>query len=168
MLIREIRADEFAAYWDLRLYALQESQAFGRSYEVEAAIPLAERIKRMQDRISPENIIFVVEDGKQFGGMTGVARNPTPKIQHIAFAWGVYVMPTQRGQGLGRQLMERAIAQAKKWSGVKQIQLTVVATNTSARQLYQNLGFVEWGIEPAALFVNGIYFDEVHMAMSLD
>lgn len=169
MLIREIKVDEFEKYWDLRLYALQHSpDAFGRSYEEEIAVPLADRITRMQNRMSPENILFVVEDGDKFVGMTGVVRNTMPKIQHIAIIWGVYVLPSHRGQKLGRQLMERAIAQAQAWSGVKQLQLTVVTTNIGARQLYQKLGFVEWGIESTALFVNGEYLDEAHMSMQFD
>ena len=169
MNIREIKADEFAKYWDLRLYALQHSpEAFGRSYEDEIAVPLAERITRMQNRMSPENIIFVAEEGAQFVGMTGVARIDNPKGQHTAFIWGVYVMPKQRGQKLGRKLMERAIAQARTWAGVQQLRLTVVTTNASARQLYTKLGFVEWGIEPRALYVNGVYLDEAHMTLPLD
>ena len=168
MLIREIKSDEFEAYWNLRLFALKDSpEAFGRSYEEEIVVPLAERIKRMQDRMSPENIIFVAEEDAKFVGMAGVVRNTMPKIQHVAFIWGVYAIPNQRGKGLGRQLMERAIAQAKAWSGVRQINLTVVATNTTARTLYQKLGFWEWGLEPTALFVDGTYYDEAHMTLRL-
>lgn len=166
MIIRKIKNDEFEAYWDLRLFALKESpESFGRSYEEEIIVPLEARIQRMKDRMSPENVLFVVEDDGNFVGMTGVVRLTTPKTKHISFIWGVYVMPSHRGLKLGRQLMEKAIAQAREWDGVKQLNLSVVSSNLPARRLYEKLGFVGWGTEPNALCVNDVYYDETHMTL---
>ena len=46
---------------------------------------------------------------------------------------------------------------------MEQIQLSVVTTNESARRLYRSLGFQVYGLEPAALKLDGRDLDEEHM-----
>jgi ribosomal protein S18 acetylase RimI-like enzyme len=52
----------------------------------------------------------------------------------------LYVTPPQRGQGLGRALMERAIALAKE-RGADGMDLNTAVTDVAARALYESLGF---------------------------
>lgn len=52
----------------------------------------------------------------------------------------VYVRPTARGTGLGRQLVERIIAEARA-AGYRRICLDVLPEFAVARQLYLALGF---------------------------
>lgn len=54
----------------------------------------------------------------------------------------VWVEPHLRGQGVGAAMVEAAIA----WfggQGIRRVELQVVATNASAKRLYERLGFVE-------------------------
>ncbi|CAK8054460.1 GNAT family N-acetyltransferase [Eupransor demetentiae] len=56
----------------------------------------------------------------------------------------LYLKQRYKGQGLGRQLMEFAIKQAKK-AGKKYLWLGVWEENESALSFYQKVGFIECG-----------------------
>jgi ribosomal protein S18 acetylase RimI-like enzyme len=53
----------------------------------------------------------------------------------------LYVKPERRGRGLGRALMEAAIAAARE-RGADRIELGTSETDTAARGLYESLGFI--------------------------
>lgn len=54
---------------------------------------------------------------------------------------GVRVHPSVRGRGVGRQLLQRAIAQARE-RGCRMVQLTTDKRRPDALRFYQDLGFV--------------------------
>lgn len=66
---------------------------------------------------------------------------------------------------IGRKLISRCIEQAKLLELIEQIYLTVVSTNTSAKNLYLSLGFKSFSKEVRALKVNDTYIDEEHMVL---
>jgi [ribosomal protein S18]-alanine N-acetyltransferase len=59
-------------------------------------------------------------------------------------AFGMLVAATHRGQGVGRQLLSAAIAEARERSAAR-IELEVYAHNTAALALYRAFGFSESG-----------------------
>ena len=77
--------------------------------------------------------------------------------------WGVYVQARVRGQGLGRDLVLRVIEHAR--GRVFQLHATVSTTNQAARQLYRQLGFQTYGLEPRGLRVAGQDFDQELMVL---
>ena len=70
-------------------------------------------------------------------------------------------------QGIGRALLEAAIAHGRSWHGLEQIVLTVTASNLAARRLYLRAGFVPFGLEPRALKSEGRYYDKEHLILFL-
>lgn len=76
---------------------------------------------------------------------------------------GMAVGERFRGQGIGRQLIEAAIAKACE-RGVKRIELTVHSANTNAQALYKSVGFEFEGTQRRGWHLDGQYFDVHHMA----
>ena len=97
----------------------------------------------------------------------GVFRAKAAKCRHSATIWGVYVRRDKREAGRGRAMMEAAITAARAMPGVERLQLSVNAANEPARRLYEELGFVTWGIERDAFRVDDQQVEEVHMALAL-
>jgi len=55
----------------------------------------------------------------------------------------VGVAPDYQGRGLGRRLMLAGLAELRRLPGLRQVNLTVAANNTTAMRLYDSLGFVK-------------------------
>lgn len=63
--------------------------------------------------------------------------------------------------------MGAVLEEAGRWQGVRQALLTVAEDNPAAQRLYESLGFVAYGREPAALQVGGRYLAETLMIRTL-
>ena len=157
------------AWWVLRLRALREHPgAFGSSYESHKDRPLDELRQAFAARsVGEESVTFgAFERGSgEMVGCVGCVREQGEKSRHKSFIWGMYVAAEVRGRGVGRALMEAAVARARAWSGVEQVHLNVAADNPPAIALYRTLGFISWGREPRALKLPERYVDEEHMVL---
>ena len=88
------------------------------------------------------------------------------KFRHKA-GIGIFILQKYCGIGLGRQLMEYAIENARK-TELEQLKLGVFDDNVAAIRLYEKLGFREWGREPHAFKLkDGSYRDEIQMVLFL-
>lgn len=77
---------------------------------------------------------------------------------------GMGLRPEARGQGLGRALLQAALARA--WDcGFTRIELTVREDNHRARALYESLGFAHEGVRRRGSCIDGIYHDVHAMAL---
>jgi len=163
MELRVLESADAAAFSRLRLAALRECPtAFSSSYEEECDIPLARRAERMAP--GRDNAIFGAFDGPDLVGTVGLHRERGLKLAHKAVIWGVYVAPSFRQRGVGRLLLERALAHAASLPGLLQVTLGVNTENTAAIALYTSLGFETFGLERGFLLVDGVLHDELHMA----
>jgi L-amino acid N-acyltransferase YncA len=79
----------------------------------------------------------------------------------------MYVPREMRRKGIGKALLEAAIAYAKTLSGLEQINLSVVLTSREARHLFISLGFETYGVERNALKLGDQYFDQELMTLRL-
>ena len=96
---------------------------------------------------SPDEIeIIALVDGEIVGtaGIEAVGRKH--KLRHRA-ELGISVLKEYWGLGLGKALTKACIQCAKE-AGYTQVELNVVAENEAAINLYQSLGFVEFGRNP--------------------
>ncbi|MGM0560518.1 MAG: N-acetyltransferase family protein [Pseudomonadota bacterium] len=104
--------------------------------------------------------------GDELVGVAGYARLSGSKLRHKGLIWGMYLRGSERGQGIAKELLHRLIEYAA--TEVSLLQLTVVATNTSALRLYQSLGFQSYGREPRSVREGDAYLDEELMYLDLE
>jgi RimJ/RimL family protein N-acetyltransferase len=161
-LVRVLDSRDASDFQRLRLRGLQEfPAAFSSSYEEEAHLTDETIGTRLDDQ--EVGVVLGAFIGGTLVGVTGIARDRHRKLAHRALMWGVYVAPEGRQHGVGRALGRAALEYAKDKLAARQVILGVGATNEPAIALYQRLGFESFGIEPAYLFVDGEYRDEMHM-----
>lgn len=166
MLIRHLVPSDAAAYQSLRLFALQESpSAFGSSHEEECDTPLATVEGYLAS--NADRCKFGAFDGEALVGIIGVARELGRKVRHKGFIRGMYVAPSHRAKGIGKQLLERGLAFAMVMEDLRLLTLSVTAGNAGAIAMYESMGFKAFGHEPEALYVDGVYYDNIHMLFSV-
>lgn len=106
---------------------------------------------------------FVALSGNRVVGWCDVAPVMGDTRSHIGVL-GVGLLPEARHLGLGRRLMEAAIARA--WSmGLTRIELTVRDDNLNAKALYESLGFHAEGLRRKASVVGNEVHDVWAMAL---
>lgn len=163
MQIRRLVPADAAAFQQLRLAGLREcAPAFSSSYEEECDTPLA----TIEANLAVRNM-FGAFDGPWMAGMVGVGRESLRNLRHKAYIRSMYVAPTHRGQGLGRQLMEHAFGFAQSMEGITQVTLEVTVGQEAAIALYESLGYVAYGREQRALLVDGMFYDEIRMVRAV-
>jgi ribosomal protein S18 acetylase RimI-like enzyme len=79
----------------------------------------------------------------------------------------VFVAPAFRRHRLGRAWLRALIDEARTIDGFDQLDLSVAATQSAARRLYESLGFSIYGRELRSLKVGNDYVDEDLMALHL-
>lgn len=167
MKISILNAADASSYQAVRLDGLRKDpNAFGSTYDREVKFSL----ETVSERIQPSQDKFVLGAFEEDGSLIGVVtfmRDSGIKTLHKGNVFGMYVIPGKRGMGVGRKLMEALIRRAREVEGVEQINLTVVADNHPAKQLYRSIGFETFGLERNALKFEGQYFDEEWMVLRL-
>ncbi len=169
MEIRELTEADAEPYRALRLRALREDpEGFGTTYEEAAARTLEHTASRLRATAeSSDDVTLGAFDGETLVGMVTLIRDDGAKDRHKASVFAMYVAEEERGRGIGRALMETAIAHARQIVGLEQLHLAAVTTNAPARHLYLSLGFLTYGIEPHALKQGDRYWDEELLALRL-
>lgn len=115
---------------------------------------------------SPNSLFLVAEIGGKIVGMLNCKGSPRAAIRH-AVTLGISVDRVWRRQGVGTQLLENAIAWARKSGLVSRIELSVFERNSTAIHLYEKFGFDVEGKRRRAVFRDGTYLDTLLMALLL-
>ena len=114
------------------LYSPQ--QGWDHTFDSYVAIPLAEFAKRSR----PNERIWIVESGGRIGGSVAIVEFSRKEAQ---LRW-LLLHPELRGRGLGRRLVEEAVAFARE-AGYSTIFLWTVDSLPAAAGLYKSVGFRE-------------------------
>jgi ribosomal protein S18 acetylase RimI-like enzyme len=107
--------------------------------------------------------LLAINAAEQVVGWCDIVGSPLPGFRHVG-RLGMGLLSDYRGQGLGGRLATQAIAAARE-AGMERIELEVFASNTRAIALYQGLGFVTEGVKVRSRKLDGVYDDNVFMAL---
>jgi len=163
MLVALLTAEDAAIYRALMLDAYATApDAFTSTPEERAAEPEAWWVKRLADP-SGQTAAFGAFDETGLVGTIALEFSAKPKTRHKGHLIGMYVKPEARGAGVGRLLVERALAYAAERRGLRTLTLTVTQGNVSAERLYRSVGFEAFGVEPMAILGAAGYLAKVHM-----
>lgn len=167
MVVRTLTEADLEPLWNLRLRALQDNpEAFSGTY----AETFANGKEHMLQRVRPHADNFTLgafENEDTLVGMVGFHREEGIKNRHNGRIISMYVVPEVRGHGVGKALLQEAIARAKHIPGVEQLHLAVVTTNPAARRLYLSLGFEVYGLVAQSMKSGNQYWDEELMVLRL-
>jgi ribosomal protein S18 acetylase RimI-like enzyme len=149
-------ARAFLEFWT----AIVAEERFVRSEEVGA--PARAFRRRFRQRSGLEIHLIALEGGRLVGHVN-VQRERHPVTHHVA-SLSIAVAADARGRGIGRRLMERAIAWSKG-VGVEKLVLSVYPNNEAAISLYRSFGFIAEGRLARHSRKSYGYEDEILMAV---
>ncbi|MGE0743123.1 MAG: N-acetyltransferase family protein [Hyphomonadaceae bacterium] len=162
MIVRQLTADDLAAYRALHRFALTESPlAFvetPRNDEARADSVVRDMLERGEG--------WGVFDAGRLVGKLVIDALPYDCLAHTRWLHAVYVHPDGRGKGAGDALLGAAIAHERE-RGASRVALWVNDRNAAARRLYERSGFVETGRVPQGVKVGAEYADDVLMTLAL-
>lgn len=113
----------------------------------------------------PDAAVFVADDDGVIVGRLSVARDPHTASRHVADL-GLMIAASHRRRGIGRALLEQAVAWARD-TGVRKLELHVFPWNEPALKLYEQFGFEREGLRKEHYRRGGEYVDAVLMALRL-
>jgi RimJ/RimL family protein N-acetyltransferase len=112
---------------------------------------------------APAQLALVADLAGEIVGLLDCDAPPRQRLAHTA-ELGISIAAGWREQGIGRLLIEAALAWAKAHPQLEKVWLTVIATNARAIHLYSSLGFREEGCAQRAIkFEDGTYADLLYM-----
>jgi ribosomal protein S18 acetylase RimI-like enzyme len=113
--------------------------AFNREFDEPAPAPsvLAERMRHLLG--GDDTLVLLAGDGPD--GLAVLRLRPAIWSAGLeSYLAELYVTPARRGQGLGRELMEAVLREARS-RGADTMDIGVDEPDTAARRLYESLGF---------------------------
>lgn len=165
--VRRLSEADAEAYVSFRRDMLAAAPfAFGASPEDDFASEpgaVLEQLRRGDDSV----IFGAFDDDDHLVGSVGMFRDRHRKASHKMHVWGMFVATSHRGRGIGRRLLDAAVAHARSRAGVTRVDLSVSSDATAARRMYQLAGFASWGVEPDALRIDSRSIPEEHMVLPL-
>ena len=164
MTVQRLDPSHVNEYRTLMLDAFElHPDAFISSYAERAALPLSAWEARLKADPQPSDLVLGALEEGRVAGVVGLHFDTREKARHKATLVGMYVTSRFWRHGLGRGLVQAALAEARARPDVRLVQLMVTQGNHAARELYESCGFVQYGLEPFAVAVGGGFVSKVHM-----
>lgn len=122
-------------------------------------------LRFIAENLKQGHVQLVARDGDRVIGWCDIIPGWQPGLQHCGVL-GMGLLPTYRGQGLGRRLLSEALTQAHD-QGLHRIELEARSDNLAALALYRKLGFADEGRKRDGLYLDGDYHDTTQMGLLL-
>ncbi|MGO9332980.1 MAG: GNAT family N-acetyltransferase [Acidimicrobiales bacterium] len=138
--VRRVRPGDADRLREVRLSALRDApSAFASSFETEVVLPAAAWAETAEARSTgTDDATFLAEVGPDCVGLVGAFRPPgRPGVVELVSMW---VAPELRRRGIGRLLVEQAVAWARD-TGAGAVELWVTQGNDAAIAMYRSSGF---------------------------
>lgn len=145
-----------------------EQTEYGISYpeEMDFSIKDEEQFIAQYENDRNSIMISVFEGDTLVGNANLTSVLDKKKTKHRA-SFGIAILKTAWGQGLGYKILSELIRFAKD-AGYEQIELEVVSSNIPAINLYKKLGFIIYGERPRSFKLkSGKYSDQLLMVLAL-
>ncbi len=166
IIYRKISASEIDLYHHIRLDCLKNyPDNFGVLYEEEVKANNFKFDKIIADKNATDFLMSAFSDADLIG-TCGFIQEIRKKKNHIGVISGMYVMPAYKSKGIGKQLIQATISKAFENPEIEMITLAVAGSNTIAQNLYNKIGFKEYGRLPNYFKYKGEYETQVFMALS--
>ncbi len=168
VVIRPLATADLADYKRLRDAMLAaHPEAFTSDAESESVKDPLDYLQRLGlDRHDGGHFVLGAWHDTRLLGAIGCEREERLKVRHTGHIIGMMVRAEARGRGIGDQLLEACIAEARH-AGLEMLTLSVTAGNASAIRLYERHRFVAYGKLQRALKVGATYHDKLHMVLAL-
>jgi ribosomal protein S18 acetylase RimI-like enzyme len=114
----------------------------------------------------PEDFLVAEHDGVVAGYVRLAPGFDIAAHRHVLVIGGLAVDPDRQRLGIGRQLVDAAVAVART-RGARKLTLRVLGHNTTARRIYEQCGFVVEGVLRGEFRIDRQDVDDVLMARSL-
>jgi ribosomal protein S18 acetylase RimI-like enzyme len=159
----EIKSDRLALYKQFFLAGLvSDEESFRMTLADDANMSFPTKDKE-------DSFTLGVYSNNELAGVVSFAREgiDREKMRHKGLLFRMLVSKNFRGQGIANILIEALLERVKKIDSIEQISLTVIATNKTAKTLYEKFGFVTFSVEYYATKWKGKYFTEEQMVLRL-
>lgn len=164
MLIRPATLDDVAVLLDIHNDAVRRLAAIWTDKQE----TLAERQAWFSGRTSAGlPVVVAVDNAGMILGYGSYGPFRAKEGYRLTMEHSVYVTEAAQGQGVGKALMQRIIAEAKA-SGVHVLVGAIDAENATSIALHEKLGFEATGRLPQVGFKFGRWLDLVFMTLILD
>ena len=121
-------------------------------------VTVAAREDWFREHSAARRPLLVVEDGQGIAGWLSIRSFYGRPAYHATVELGYYVAPDRQRQGVGRLLLNAAVARAPAL-GVRTLLAFVFRHNAPSVRLLETFGFTPWGLLPAVAELDGREYD---------
>jgi RimJ/RimL family protein N-acetyltransferase len=115
----------------------------------------------------PNALMLLAEVEGNLAGVLTFEGGPRPRLAHTG-EFGISLLQAYWGLGIGTRLLEGMIEWAKASGVVRKINLRVHEHNQQALSLYQKLGFQPEGIITREYLIDGQFYANILMGLTID
>lgn len=155
--IRRLTVDDLELFCEIRTEALQKyPETFGSREEDQGGKAMSAAYRRWLS-----GTILGAFERQSLIGTAGFYVSPDKRSRHRGHIYTVYVREASRGKGVGDRLIKELLALAE--GHVDQVHLAVLLIATDAIKTYKRNGFEIYGLDPRAIRIGELTYDQYLM-----